>query len=268
MDLRQHLKGLEKRFDQLLAELSAPDAAANSQRFQELSREHARLAPVIDTYHAYERTFQEEQDLLTLMQGSDAEMRKLAEDDLARMRDRKKTLEGELQMALIPRDPNEDRNIFWKFEPEQVAMKPLFFFGALADVFPLRGNPSPEIGNYVVESVRAGGIKEVIVTISGPQVWNQFKYESGVHRVQRVPATEASGRIHTSTPPSPCCRKPKMWTSRWIPVICGSIPTGLPGPADSTSTKPTVPSGSRIFPQAWWSPARRSAARLRTVPAR
>lgn len=200
MDLHLHLKGLEKRYDQLLTELSAPDAASDPKRFQELRREQSRLTPLVEKYHTYLRVVKEEQELHSLVNGSDPEMKALAEEDLARTQSQKKTLEEELQLGLLPRDPNEDRNIIVEIRA-----------GAGGDEAGLFASDLLRMYTHYVEAHRwksevmsssiseRGGIKEIIFQISGPAVWSHFKYESGVHRVQRVPSTEANGRIHTST---------------------------------------------------------------------
>src|SRR5262245_18287865 len=110
-NLLLHLKGLEKGFDQLVNELSAPDAASDPKGYQELRRGHSRLAPLVEKYRNYQRILKEEQDLITLLQAPDPGMKQLAEEDLSHLRERKKILEDELQLGLLPRDPNEDRNI-------------------------------------------------------------------------------------------------------------------------------------------------------------
>jgi peptide chain release factor 1 len=200
MDLQKHLKGLEKRFEQLLADLSAPDVASDPKRFQDLSREHSRMAPLMEKYKTYLRLLQEEQDLIPLTKGSDAEMRQMAEDDLAQMRGRKKTLEDELQLALLPRDPNENRNILLEIRAGAGGDEAGLFASDLLRMYTRYAENHHWKAEVISSSVsERGGVKEVIVQMTGAGVWNHFKYESGVHRVQRVPSTEASGRIHTST---------------------------------------------------------------------
>jgi peptide chain release factor 1 len=200
MDLLQHLKGLEKRFDQLVEELNAPSAVSDPKRFQNLRREQARLTPLVNKYHLYQRILKEEQDLIPLTQTTDSEMRLMAEEDLVSLRTRKKALEDELQMALVPRDANEDRNIILEIRAGAGGDEASLFSADLLRMY----TRYAELHKWKMEIISSslserGGVKEVIVQISGPEVWNHFKFESGVHRVQRVPTTEASGRIHTST---------------------------------------------------------------------
>jgi peptide chain release factor 1 len=200
MDLERHLKGLKNRFDQLLTELSAPDVASDPKRFQDLRREHARLSPLMDKYRTYQGLLREEQDLILLVQSSEPEIKKLAEEDLVARRAEKKALEDELQMALLPRDPNEDRNIIMEIRAGAGGDEAGLFAADLLRMYS-RYAETHRLKTEVLSSSMSerGGIKEVTMQISGAGVWNQFKFERGVHRVQRVPATEASGRIHTST---------------------------------------------------------------------
>ena len=200
MDLLKHLQNLQTHFDTLLVNLSAPDVAANPQRFQDMRREHARLSPVIEQYKNYTKRLQEEKDLVHLLDGSDAEMKKLAEDDLPAVRQKIQDLEKQLQLSLLPRDPNEDRNILMEIragaggdEAANFAADLLRMYTRYAEKFAWRIEPIEG------STSERGGLKEVIIQISGAGVWKHLKYERGVHRVQRVPATEASGRIHTST---------------------------------------------------------------------
>ena len=200
MDLLPHLKTLEKRFAQLVDELSAPNAASDPKRYQDLRREHARLSPVVEKIAQYQRTLQDEQDLLPLTQTADAEMREMAQADLAQAQNRKKTLEEELQLALLPRDDNADRNIILEIRAGAGGDEASIFAGDLLRMYTRYAENHKWKMEVISSSLsERNGVKEVIVQISGPDVWNHFKYESGVHRVQRVPTTEASGRIHTST---------------------------------------------------------------------
>jgi len=200
MDLQQHLNGIEKRFDQLVSELSAPDVAADPKRFQELRREHSRLAPLVQKAKQYRSLLKEEQDLTVLAQSTEPEMKAMAEEDLRAGRDKKKLLEDELQAGLLPRDENADRNIILEIRAGAGGDEASLFAAELLRMY----TRYAENHRWKLEVISSslserGGVKEVIVTISGAETWNHFKYESGVHRVQRVPTTEASGRIHTST---------------------------------------------------------------------
>jgi len=199
-DLKPHLDAMRQRFEQLVSDLSAPDIASNPARFQQLRREHARLAPVIEKYRIYEGLLKEKQDLTHLSQSSDADMRQLAMADLPAIDTRIAEFEQDLRLALLPRDPNEDRNIIIEIRAGAGGDEAGLFASDLLRMY----QRYAENHAWKVEPIESslserGGIKEVIIQISGAGVWNHFKYERGVHRVQRVPTTEASGRIHTST---------------------------------------------------------------------
>jgi peptide chain release factor 1 len=200
MDLQLHLKGVEKRFNQLIEELSSPNAAADSKRYQALRREQSHLSPIVDKFHSYERLLQEEKDLLPLMASGDPEMKQLATEDHQRMLPRKQALEQELQMALLPRDPNEDRNILLEIRAGTGGDEASLFAADLLRMYSRFAEHKGWKTEILASSLsERGGVKEAIVQMSGGEVWNHLKFESGVHRVQRVPDTEASGRIHTST---------------------------------------------------------------------
>jgi peptide chain release factor 1 len=200
MDIRPHLESLRQRFDRLLADLSTPEVAANPSRLQQLQREHARLAPVIAEYETFLRLGKEREELTALANGSDADFRQMAIDDLQRVQASFTQLEDKLRLALLPRDPNDDRNIIVEIRAGAGGDEASLFAADLMRMY----SRYCETHGFRIEPVESsmserGGIKEVIVGITGREVWKHFKYERGVHRVQRVPATEANGRIHTST---------------------------------------------------------------------
>jgi peptide chain release factor 1 len=200
MDIRPHLESLRQRFERLLAELGAPETSGNPARLQQLQREHARLAPVIASYETYLSLWKERADLQGLIAGSDPELRRMAQEELPRLEERLADLEQELRLALLPRDPNEDRNVLLEIragaggdEAGLFAAELLRMYTRYCEQHGWRMEP------LELSQSERGGVKEAIIQISGDGVWKHFKFERGVHRVQRVPATEANGRIHTST---------------------------------------------------------------------
>ncbi|MFA5974976.1 MAG: peptide chain release factor 1 [Elusimicrobiota bacterium] len=200
MELTTHLDKLRQRFERLVDELSDPATAANPARFQQLSREQARLAPVIQKHILYQKLSKDRHGLQSLMKGNDPDMKKMAEDELAHLNVELTGLEQELRIALLPRDPNEDRNILLEIRAGAGGDEAGLFAAELLRLY----TRYAESRGFHVEPLEAspgerGAIKEVIVQITGDAVWNHFKFERGVHRVQRVPETEASGRVHTST---------------------------------------------------------------------
>ena len=200
IDLIGPLEALKRRLERVEEQLSAPETAANRTRLEHLSREHARLGPIIAKFKRFRKGAEERKELQHLSESSEAEIRKLAAEDLAKLESEMATLEHELQLAILPKDRNEDRNVILEIRAGTGGDEAGLFAAGLLRMY----TRYAEARGWTVEPMDSsvserGGIKEVVVQISGPQVWSHFKYERGVHRVQRVPVTEASGRIHTST---------------------------------------------------------------------
>ncbi len=200
MDLTPHLEALRQRLDRLEAEMSAPSGTSDAPHYQKLRREHARLAPVIQKYVIYKALSKERLDLEHLIKGSEAGLEELAREDLASVCARQTTLEQELRLALLAPDPNADRNIILEIRAGAGGDEAGLFAAELLRMY----TRYAETRRWSVEPLESslserGGLKEAVVQISGEAVWGHLKYERGVHRVQRVPLTEASGRIHTST---------------------------------------------------------------------
>jgi peptide chain release factor 1 len=200
MDLMGPLKALRERYEHVQRDLGLPEIVANPVQLLQLSREHARLLPTIEKFKRYQQVMREKHDLTHLAQSPDADMLKLVQEDLAKVEAEIQSLEKQLQVEILPKDPNEDRNIILEIRAGAGGDEAGLFASDLLRMY----QRFAEAHDWTIEPLDSsvserGGIKEVIVQVSGPGVWSHFKYERGVHRVQRVPATEASGRIHTST---------------------------------------------------------------------
>src|SRR5512134_3410784 len=191
------LAHLAARLAEVSRLLSAENATADLDAFRRLSREHAEIGPVVELYDAYrkaEADIAAAQDML-----SDAEMRELAEAEIKQARERMNGIEAELQRRLLPRDPNDDRNIFLEVRAGTGGDESALFAG---DLFRMYARYA-ERQRWKVELVSKnesdlGGYREIIARIEGNGAYAKLKFESGRHRVQRVPETEAQGRIHTS----------------------------------------------------------------------
>ena len=169
------LEGLVDRLDTVLQELNDPDVAGNQNRFRDLMKEQNELTPIVEKYKEYKAEKQNIEDSLMLLEEeSDEEMKELAKEELNESKANVERLEEELKILLIPKDPMDDKNII-------VEMR--------------AGAGGDEAGLFVADV----GFKELVFMVSGQGAYSRFKYESGVHRVQRIPATESGGRIHTST---------------------------------------------------------------------
>ncbi len=197
--LRNRLEGLAHRLEELEVLLADPETMTRTERFRDLSREHAQLTPVVTTWNAY---LQNETDAATareMLRESDPELRALAEDELVDVETRHAQLENELQIQLLPKDPNDTSNVFLEVRAGTGGDEAALFAG---DLYRMYARYAEERG-WRVEILSEsegehGGYKEIIARLIGEGVYSRLKFESGVHRVQRVPATETQGRVHTS----------------------------------------------------------------------
>ena len=195
--MQSKLDQLTTRLAELNDLLSREDITANLDQYRKLTREHAELGPVVEHYALWR---QASNDALTAQELlADASMRDFAEDEIRAARERMDKLGAELQKMLLPKDPNDDRNIFLEIRAGTGGDESALFAGDLLRMY-LR---FAERSRWQVEMMSAsesdlGGYKEVIVRIAGEAAYSKLKFESGGHRVQRVPATETQGRIHTS----------------------------------------------------------------------
>ncbi len=193
------LADLTDRFDEVAVLLSDPDVMADRDKFTALSKEFAELEPVITTFRNVEKLKADNAEAETLGQDDDPEMRQLASDDMAEISARLVGEEAKLKTLLLPRDPNDASNVFLEIRAGTGGDEAAIFSG---DLFRMYSKYAEGKGwNMEVLSQRPGehgGFKEVISRVEGRDVYSQLKFESGAHRVQRVPETESQGRIHTS----------------------------------------------------------------------
>jgi peptide chain release factor 1 len=195
--LRAKLDSLVARLEELNRLLAAEDATHNLEQFRNLSREHAELASIVVLYERY-RQAERDADAAREM-AADAQMKAFADEELKSARIRMEALEGELQQALLPKDPNDERNIFLEVRAGTGGDESALFAGDLLRMYLRYAERQRWQVEIISESPsELGGYKEVIARIVGQGAYSKLKFESGGHRVQRVPATEAQGRIHTS----------------------------------------------------------------------
>ncbi len=189
------------RFEELLHELGDPVLASDPERFRRLMKEQAELAPLVETYTQYKKTKQSIDDNLEMLEKEhDEEMRELLKEDLSEAKKQIPELENKLKLLLLPKDPNDEKNVFVEIRAGAGGDEAALF---AADLFRMY-NRFAERNRWKSELISVnesgiGGMKEVVFMISGQGAYSRLKYESGVHRVQRVPETESGGRIHTST---------------------------------------------------------------------
>jgi peptide chain release factor 1 len=200
LDLRPHIERFKRRFAEVEAALNDPKAFENQQRAQELSREYARLKDLVAHGENYLKTLREFEENRQLLASGDAEMAEMAKEELTRLLAEEKKAETALQHGIIPPDPSDSRNTIIEIRAGAGGSESALF---AADLYRMYTRYADRQG-WKVETMDAspsdlGGYREIIFSVTGTDVFKRLKYESGVHRVQRVPATEAQGRIHTST---------------------------------------------------------------------
>lgn len=196
-NVRSKLSALSRRLEEIDRMLAAPETAADMNRFRDLTRERAEIEPVVVKLHAYERA---EEDLRTAEElYADPEMREFAVEEIEKTKAELEALEKSLLIELIPKDPNDERNIFLEVRAGTGGDEAALFAGDVLRMY-LRYAEGQGWKTEIVSKNESelGGYKEVIVRIIGRGAYSKLKFESGGHRVQRVPATETQGRIHTS----------------------------------------------------------------------
>jgi peptide chain release factor 1 len=193
------LKGVEDRFGHLEKLLSDPEVLQDRAAYQQYAREHADLAEIVNVFRSYKQTDQELDDSLELLKDNDPEIKSLAKEEIDRLTDRKEQLEAQLKQLLIPKDPLDHKNVLLEIRAGTGGDEAGLF---AADLYKMYSRYA-EARRWKIDvmdhhATGVGGLKEIIALIKGKGAYSRFKYESGTHRVQRVPTTETQGRIHTS----------------------------------------------------------------------
>jgi peptide chain release factor 1 len=193
------LEEVVDRFREIEGLLSDPKVVGQQARFRELTKEHADLSAVVEVYSDYRAVCEEIAGLRELLSEAESELKELARLELPDLESRREELEAQLKILLLPKDPNDEKNIILEIRAGTGGEEAALF---AADLFRMYSRYAEKQGWRVemmsASDSEAGGFKEVIAMISGQRVYSKLKYESGTHRVQRVPETEAQGRIHTS----------------------------------------------------------------------
>ena len=195
------LEDLLIRFEEIMGELSEPGVANDQNRFRTLMKEQSNLTPIVEAYKEYKKCKETvEESLAMLEEESDEDMREMLKEELSESRKRIEELENELKILLLPKDPNDDKNVMVEIRAGAGGDEAALF---AAEVYRMYVHYA-ESQRWKVELIEAeeigiGGMKSVTFMITGQSAYSVMKYESGVHRVQRVPETESGGRIHTST---------------------------------------------------------------------
>ncbi|MBI9076290.1 MAG: peptide chain release factor 1 [Desulfatibacillum sp.] len=193
------LEGVEERFLEVEALLSDPKIAGDQKLYQKFIREHSELSKVVEVYREYKQVMESLEESRELLRDPDPEMKELAREEIEQLSQDQERLEDRLKVLLLPKDPNDEKNVILEVRAGTGGDEAGLF---AADLFRMYSRYT-EIRGWKIEILSqhmtgVGGVKEIVAMITGQAAYSAFKYESGTHRVQRVPATEAQGRIHTS----------------------------------------------------------------------
>ncbi|MBR9884116.1 MAG: peptide chain release factor 1 [Oceanospirillales bacterium] len=197
--IQNKLEKLSDRYEELAALLSEPEIISNQNRFRDYSREYSELEPVVKAFGDWRQAQDDLAEAKSMLEDADPDLREMARDEIDSAKTRIETLEAELQILLLPKDPNDGRNVFLEIRAGTGGDEAAIFSGDLFRMY----SRYAETRGWRVEVISAsegehGGYKEIITRVAGEAVYSRLKFESGAHRVQRVPETESQGRIHTS----------------------------------------------------------------------
>lgn len=195
------LEDLLIRFEEIMGELHEPTVTNNQERFRKLMKEQSDLTPIVDAYTEYKKCKQDIEDSLSMLEEEkDEEMREMIKETLNDSKKCVEELEQELKILLLPKDPNDDKNVIVEIRAGAGGDEAALFAAEIYRMYVHYAEKQRwKVELINVDEIGIGGMKEVQFTISGQGAYSKMKYESGVHRVQRVPETESGGRIHTST---------------------------------------------------------------------
>ncbi|MCR5655235.1 MAG: peptide chain release factor 1 [Lachnospiraceae bacterium] len=195
------LEDLIGRYEELMGLLNEPDVASDANRFRALMKEQSELAPIVEAYREYKKRKQDVEDSLSMLdEESDEEMREMLKEELSEAKADVEALEEKLKILLLPKDPNDDKNVIVEIRAGAGGDEAALFAAEIYRMYTHYAeskNWKVELADF--EEIGIGGMKNVTFMVTGNGAYSVLKYESGVHRVQRVPETESGGRIHTST---------------------------------------------------------------------
>lgn len=195
------LEDLLRKYEEIMNALSEPSVADNQERFRSLMKEQSSLTPIVEAYKEYKKCSQDIEDSLAMLESeSDDEMREMLKEELSASKKRVEELEHALKILLLPKDPNDDKNVIVEIRAGAGGDEAALFAAEIYRMYVHYAESRRwKVETAEVEEIGIGGMKSVTFMVSGQGAYSVLKYESGVHRVQRVPETESGGRIHTST---------------------------------------------------------------------
>lgn len=197
--IKQKLNNLAERYDEISALLAEPEIQNDQNRYRTLSQEYAQIDPIVDCYKNYQHIQAELDAAREMTSDEDPELREMAREEVSKAEQQLQKMQQQLQILLLPKDPNDNRNIFLEIRAGTGGAEAAIFAGDLARMY----HRYAENKGWKIETISEnrgehGGYKEIILRVSGQDVYSRLKFEAGTHRVQRVPETESQGRIHTS----------------------------------------------------------------------
>ncbi|RYZ33601.1 MAG: peptide chain release factor 1, partial [Myxococcaceae bacterium] len=194
------LEEVERRFERLTADLSNPEILADTAKLQKVSKERAALERLVETFRAYRKVLADLSEVEAWLSSSDPDEKAYARESLPALKEQRDVQEAALKILLLPKDPNDEKNVILEIRAGAGGDEAALFAEEVMQMYLRYADRKGWKADILDMSAgNAGGVKDATVTLSGDAVFSQLKYESGVHRVQRVPATETQGRIHTST---------------------------------------------------------------------
>jgi peptide chain release factor 1 len=200
MQYEERLEEAEKRFGELTARMADPEVINDPEQYRTTAKAHSELTELVNKYRDWKRTTRELADARSMLAETDPDLRQMAELEVVRLEPEVEAIEQDLRLLLLPKDPNDEKNVILEIRKGAGGDEASLF---AAEVFRMYTRYAEEQGWKVeitsLSESSVGGLSEVIAMVSGNKVYSRMKYESGVHRVQRVPATETQGRVHTST---------------------------------------------------------------------
>jgi peptide chain release factor 1 len=200
MQYLQKLDGIETRFEELTRQMADPDIISDPEQYRRTAKQQSELTEVVSKFREWKKAFNDLDGARQMTAETDPELQEMAREDVQRLEPEVERLENELKILLLPKDPNDEKDVILEIRKGTGGDEASLFAGELFRMY-LRyaENRGWKVDIVSASESEVGGMNEVIATISGSKVYSSLKYESGVHRVQRVPATEQQGRIHTST---------------------------------------------------------------------
>ncbi len=196
----EKLKSAEEKYEQMERDLADPSIASDNEKFAVLMKEYKNLTPIIEKFRMYKKSESDMNDAKDLMESSDVEMKELAFEEYQACKENCTSILEELKILLLPRDPNDDKNVMVEIRAGAGGEEAALFCAVLYRMYKMYSEANGFKASLTsANETELGGFKEITFMITGDGAYSRFKFESGVHRVQRVPETETSGRIHTST---------------------------------------------------------------------